>query len=539
MKPPSPMPEPSPGANAGAPEVASGSALVDALARELVVAGEGPVELVQTHISWVLLGRTQAIKLKKPVRLPFVDFSTAERRCAAARDELRLNRRLAPSLYLEVRALTGSADAPRQSGEGPVIDCVLVMRRFAAGALLAERLAAGRLGVDELDRLAVRIAAFHRGLPGAPATSGYGTPARVAQDAADVLERITAAWQAAGRDDAALRERFVPVRDWVLAQPARLGPHWRRRLAGGHVRECHGDLHLANTVVLDDGEVTAFDCIEFDPALRWTDTMSDVGFLTMDLHAHGRRDLAACFLDAYLRETGDHAGLAVLRHYQVYRALVRTLVGALATRASGAREASGPDYLECASRLVGESGRARLLITHGLSGSGKSRLAARLQDASGAVRLRSDVERKRLHGLAPLDRPGAATAALYAPAATERTFAYLADAATAALAGGFAVIVDAAFLRRAERERMRAVARACGVPFTILHCEAPPALLRQRLAERAARADDPSDADARVLANQERSQEALDDAERAMTIAVDTAAPIDIDALARHWALSR
>jgi predicted kinase len=226
------------------------------------------------------------------------------------------------------------------------------------------------------------------------------------------------------------------------------------------VRECHGDLHLRNAVVLDatqaDG-VVAFDGLEFDPALRWIDVQSDLAFMTMDLQAHRRDDLAMRWLDAWLTVTGDVAGMALQRFYAVYRALVRAMVGRLHPEV--APEPTSDDYLALARRLALRPDTPRLLVTHGLSGSGKSWLTLRLLERCGALRLRSDVERKRLHGLAAQERsadhvPGG----IYGAEATERTYAALRQGARALLAAGWPVIVDAACLRRAERDAFRALA---------------------------------------------------------------------------------
>jgi uncharacterized protein len=492
------------------------AAVVDALQRQL------GARRIETHISWVLLAGDQAWKIKKPVSLGFLDFGTLEARRRMCEEELRLNRRLAPTLYLEVLPATGTAQAPRLGGTGEAIEWVLRMRRFPDGALLAERLAADDLPPVLIDRLAQRLAVFHREAPAASETSNYGSPERIAGDTRAVIDRLA--------EHAAPADALRALRAWAGEQALALNETWLERRRRGRVREGHGDLHLANAVVLGD-DVTGFDCIEFDPALRWIDVQSDVAFLMMDLLAHDRTDLAFRFLDRYLAESGDHAGLEVLRYYIVYRALVRALVGAL-------RTAPGPDYLSLAMRWRRPAG-ARLLITHGVSGSGKSYAAERLLERAGAVRLRSDVERKRLFGLRPLEGSGSPLAGgIYDAGATERTHARLAELANAALAAGWPVIVDATFLRSAERARFRGLAQRHGVPLTILHCTAPEPVLRTRLAERARQMKDASEADAAVLARQLANVERLDAAEHAQTITLDGSRALDVDALSAAW-LSR
>lgn len=470
--------------------------------------------VVETHISWVLLAQEFAWKIKKPVRLGFLDFGALAQRERLCREELRLNRRLAPTLYLDVEPIGGTPEAP-VLGATPAIEFALKMRRFPDGALFSERLAAGTLTAAMIDRLAQRLAAFHRDAPVAPPESPYGGANAIAAEFAQLL-----------RDLAAQGADVADLREGADAMIQALRGTWQARLAGGFVREGHGDLHLANLVVLDDGDATAFDGIEFDPALRWIDIQADIAFPVMDFDAHGRRDLAFRFLDHWLTETGDHAGLTVLRGHVVARALVRALVARLRGGAIGE-----PDYLAVARRWHTPPG-ARLLITHGLSGSGKSHAAAQLLEAAGAIRLRSDVERKRRYGLRPLEAsPPAQRALLYGVEAGRRTFERLRELADGALRAGWPVIVDAAFLRADERDACRALADTLGVPFAILHCEAGPEQLLERLQARASRGDDPSEADAQVLALQQRIEEPLRKDEWALTLRADAG----IEAITRDW----
>ncbi len=518
--------------------------LVSALRARLEADTGAPVALVQTHISWVLLAGRFAYKLKKPVRLPFVDFSTLALRRHFCLEELRLNRRLAPALYLGVVPVLGTAQAPRlgaldadgggdgHDGAESVLDYAVCMRRFAPGALLSERLAPGGAGVlpGQVDGLALRLADFHRHAPLAPiAPPGHAAPPD-GQAVLDVLNQLQA-----GADTPHL-PALQALRTWVEGQILALREVWPARRRAGAVRECHGDLHLANAV-LTGQELTAFDCIEFDPALRCIDVISDVAFLTMDLKAHGRGDLAFRFLDVWLQRCGDYAGLRVLRFYEVYRALVRALVASVRARASAtAKLAQGPDYLACAQALADAGGRqARLLITYGLSGSGKSTVAGQLLEAAGAIRLRSDVERKRLFGLGALQRSADQALAIYTPEASRRTFARLKDCARVALRAGYPVIVDAAFLRRAERDIFRSLAAELGVPFAVLHCHASPALLRQRVAARDASGHDASEADVAVLEGQLARHEPLAADEHGAVLEVATDGAVDMADLRARW----
>jgi len=515
---------------------AASARLAQALRAHLARQTGAPVDAVETHISRLLLARDAAYKLKKPVRLPFADFSALDARRRFCEEELRLNRRLAPSLYLDVRPVLGTPEAPRigRPGEAPgeAIDWVLRMQRFATGQEADALLRRGALTAQELDVFALRLARFHAGAPVAAAAQGFGTPQRVGAAMADVIERL--APLLAGDADAA--QRLARLRTAFGHARSALEQAWAARLAGGHVREGHGDLHLANLVRLADG-LTAFDCIEFDPGLRWIDTLADLGFLTMDLKAHGRPGLAWRFLDRYLEAAGDHGGLPVLRAYEAYRAGVRELAARLREAGGAPPAPARPAYLACAEALAAPDGcRPRLLVTHGLSGSGKSTVAAALLEAAGAVRLRSDVERKRLAGLAPLQRSADAGLDIYTAEATARTFDRLHALADVALRAGYAVIVDAAFLRRAERERFRALARERHAPFAILHCHADERALRERVARRQALGADPSEAGLQVLARQDGWAEPPGADELPATIDVPTDAPWDAAALARRWA---
>ncbi len=496
----------------GESAVSAQARLVAALAARLAP----PVQHLETHISHVLLTATHAYKIKKPVRLPFVDYSTPEARRRFCEEELRLNARLAPALYLGVSRITGPAGAPALDGDGPTLDWAVRMRRFADGALWSERLAAGTLTAHHVDHLAARLAAFHQGAARAPAGSPFGSAAERRHAALEACAALK------GTVDEAAR---AALEAWFDARAAVLAPLWEERRAAGWVRECHGDLHLHNLLV-DGEESLAFDGIEFNDALRWIDVTDDIAFAVMDLMAHGRRDWAFRLLDGWLAVTGDHAGLPALAYALAYRAAVRAEVAAL-QRQAAVRER----YFALACELAARRD-ARLLVAHGLPGSGKSWCAARLLEAAGAMRLRSDVERKRLAGLAAGADSRAQGLDLYGADTTERTYAALLARAAPALAAGWPVILDAAYLRRAQRDAAADFAAAQGVPFAILDCRAPMALLRERVA---ARQGDASEADGTVLEHLARVAEPLGADEEAHTLAVDSAAPFDAAAFDARW----
>ena len=450
--------------------------LVRALARSL------NAQVIETHISWVLLTDDQAYKLKKPVHLPFVDYSTVEARRHFCAEEVRLNERLAPSLYQGVTRITGTLSAPALEGTGPVLEYAVQMRRFPDGALFCEQLEAATLRADQVDRLVELLADFHLRAPRRSASDQGGGPTPRRASALAALDGVGAL---------AIDAEAAALRAWIEAESAALAPLWETRDKDGHVRECHGDLHLGNVVSLD-GDVAAFDCIEFSPALRWIDIVDDLSFIVMDFAAHGRAGFAFRFLNGWLDRTGDHAGLPALRFSVVYRALVRAQVESLR---GPARDAVARRYLKIALAWA-VPGKPGLSITHGLPGSGKTFGSQRLLEQEGAIRLRSDVERKRLFGLQIHEHSGAKGLQIYQAGDTARTYEYLLAMAGVALRAGYPVILDAAFLARPERARALELARSMRVPFSILTCHAPLPVLRARIL---GRVNDASEADVAVL----------------------------------------
>jgi uncharacterized protein len=484
-----------------------------------------PIRLVETHISWVLLTGDYAYKVKKPLRLSFLDYSTLDRRRSLCEEEVRLNRRHAPDLYLGVSAIGGRADAPRVDDTGPPLEYAVRMRQFQAGDELGALLAANAVTAAELATLGADIAGLHGRAAAAPPDARFGHPEivnRVTLDNFAELRRLPASVT-----EPAELER---LEESVTAAFERRRSLVHDRRAAGRVRECHGDLHCGN-VVRWSGRLTPFDGIEFDPALRFVDVVNDVAFLTMDLAERGRPDLRHAALQAWCESTGDFAGLPLLPYYECYRALVRAKVAALgalqAPEPSVARDAAIVTcrrYLDWAAHRLAPR-RPALLLTCGLSGSGKTWLARAIAPPLAALHVRSDVERKRLAGLAPQeDSRSEPDGGIYTLAFNARTYGRLERCAAAALAGGEGVIVDAAFLRRGERLQFLDLAATANAPAVILHCHAPDAVLRQRVADRHAARSDASEAGVEVLARQPSYWEDFDERELAHVIEVDTSA---------------
>jgi len=489
---------------------------------------------LETHISHVFLAGELAYKIKKPLELGFLDFSTLEKRRYFCEEELRINRRLAPDLYLAVVPITGSEQAPRVEGDGPAIEYAVKMRRFAQDDLLERVLERGALSPALIDELAAQVARFHAEVARAPAGGRFGSAQSIVGAALQNFDQL-APLLTTQADSAALEG----LRRWTAAQSERLAAIFDGRQRAGFVRECHGDLHLGN-IVLVDGAVRIFDAIEFNPELRWIDLINEIAFLAMDLATRRRNDLAWRYVNRYLEHTGDYDGVRLLRYYLVYRAIVRAKVAAIrATQPdSDARERQALEdkyrrHLALAEHFA-QQARPALVIHHGLSGSGKTSCSEAVLEALGAIRIRSDVERKRMHGLTAAQRTGAAVGeGLYDAQATLGTYERLAELARACLAGGFPTLVDAAFLQRAQREAFRALARSLAVPFRIACFTAPVEVLRARVAARQRQGGDASDAGLAVLERQLRSIEPLTPEELASSVCFDTQA-IDAEQIRRH-----
>lgn len=499
--------------------------MLTALAAGLSAAAGAAPRRIETHISVVLVHGDWAYKFKKALKTAFLDQSTLAQRQQACAEELRLNRRFAPALYVGVVPVTGTLAQPALGGDGPLLDVAVKMRAFD-GAGLWDRLAAqGHLGPEHVDELAGVVARFHDGAARADPAGRRGSPAQVRAMVLDNLDELDALCRGAGAR-AALRV----LRRAEAGAFEHLAPQMARRLAQGEVRECHGDLHLGNVVQLA-GHVTLFDGIEFNEDWRWIDPVDELAFMAMDLQAHGQAPLAHRFVNAYLQQRGDYEGLRLLPYYKAHRALVRAKVAWLQAAQPGASEGRGActarRYLALA-RAVCTRRRPALFITHGLSGSGKTTWTQSLLETAGAVRLRADVERKRLAGLAPL--AGSASpvgAGLYGPAMTAATYSRLLALAAPVIDAGCHAILDATYLHCEQRAAARHWAAARGLPFVLLHFDVTPRVLRQRLHKRAARGGDVSEADTQVLDAQLRTAEALQADERASVYTVPAGPPPD------------
>lgn len=483
----------------------------------------GAIKRIETHISVVYLAGRYAYKVAKPVNLGFVDFTTAAERHRCACSALRLNRRLAPAIYLDVVPIrsAGRTFTLRPTRDARLFDHALKMRRFDEHDVFANLLAAGRLCARDIERAATGIASFHRRASRHVPAHAFGSPERIATDIETVLASLVREAPTLIDDD---------LRYACREEAARLRPHFAERRAAGFVRECHGDLHLANIVRLHSG-VAAFDCIEFDEGLRWTDVTADVAFALMDFLARGRGDFATRFLNCWLGATGDFDGLAALRFYVVYRALVRALVAQLQ---AGNNTTACARYLTLARKVIAAP-HPFLVLCHGYSGSGKSMAAQALAPLVGAIRISSDTERKRTKGaLAGVDAKRLPLAA-YTRQSIDSNYARLSEIASRLLAAGLPVIVDASFLAREHRARFMSIAQHARAALVLADFHADTNVMASRLARRAGDRNESSDAGSAVLMQQMAQADALTHEERSLTISFDTDVAREVLERREYW----
>lgn len=482
------------------------------------------IRVVETHISYVILTGDVAYKIKKPVALSFLDFSTLEKRKFYCEQELSFNRRLSPDLYLGVVPITGTFEQPSISGPGGTIEYAVQMVQFDRNKELPFLVQQGEVDKGMIGTLAEEVADFHQRVERAAPEDEFGSCELVGRIIKDNFSEIAPCLA----DD----DRLDDLESWVDDKLKALRGTLQNRHDGGFIRECHGDMHLGNMVLIND-RIRLFDCLEFNEQLRWIDVMSEVAFLVMDLDYHGQKALAAHFLNCYLRVTGDYEGLGVLPLYLVYRAMVRAKVACIRERQTAQAKKATSDtigHLTLACSYTRPKSN-RLVIMRGVSGSGKSWIAERVASLMPAIHIRSDVERIRLD-----QEPGNEPAVRYSKQNIERVYQRLSSLAGVILEAGFAVVVDATFLERDQRDRFARLAGAANVPFTILDIHCPEQILRTRVQARLAKGEDPSEATLSVLEQQLKVIEPLSAGERKRSIPVsggDT--NLDIAALVKEW----
>lgn len=468
------------------------------------------ISTIETHISWVILTGHYAFKVLKPVNLGFVDFSTLEKRRYYCNEGFRLNNRISTALYLQVVPIKGTREHPRFSGGGNAIEYAIKMREFPQSGLLSYYATNHQLLPRHIDTMAELTASLHSKARPADTSTSFGsfyTFLKWSQENFEQIERIV--------PQSILPGDYQRWKTSCLSGVTRLQDQIDQRIHSGFVRECHGDLHLGNMAIIDQ-ELTFFDCIEFNQELRWIDTMSDIAFVAMDLHARDYANLAWRFVNQYLQNTGDYNGITLLREYFVFRALVRAKVEALQIKQPDAEDhISNSSYHQMTHYLQLAQSWSRnispaIIIMHGLSGSGKSTMAKQLTESLGAIQIRSDVERKRLSSLRPGEKSNSNfDQGLYTSNITQQTYDRLAQLASTILQAGYTVIIDASFLKQSQRQQFITLARQYRVSHSFVSCEAPNDVLRDRIRQRAKKGSDPSEATVEVLEYQIQSQQPL------------------------------
>jgi aminoglycoside phosphotransferase family enzyme/predicted kinase len=458
------------------------------------------VEVCHTHISVVFLAGAYAYKIKKPVELGFLDFSTLEKRHHFCTEEVRLNRRLAPSVYLGVVPVVWTGTEVRMDDQGEVLEWAVKMERLPESVTLQSRLARGEIDAEVVDALGRKVACFHAQAEAGQHISVFGRFDSVARNARENYDQSTP--QVGTTVSGAVYERLRSLTEEALA---RLRPLIERRADREIPRDTHGDLHLDHVYLFPDrkppDDLVVIDCIEFNERFRFADPVADMAFLVMDLSFHGRPDLARIFSESYFRASGDGEGRTLLPFYTAYRAAVRAKVEGFElsekeipeTERAAALARARAHWLLALGELEEPKRRPCLVLVGGLPGTGKSTLARGLAERAGFCLIRSDVVRKELTGVADCGQVSAPFGeGIYTPEWNERTYAECLRRAEALLFEGMRVLVDASFREETRREAFLHAATGLGVPGALLLCDAEPETVRARLQERR---DDASDAD--------------------------------------------
>jgi len=481
-----------------------------------------PIELIQTHVSYVLLTGDYAYKVKKPVNFGFLDFSTLDKRQYFCQEELRLNQRGAAELYLEVLPITQDGETYYLAGTGETVDYVLKMRQFPQDMLLSRLFEQGKVNDSRMEDLGRVVAQYHANAATNDYIRSFG---EVPQARASIDENYEQTLSYIGGPQT--QAQFDETKAYTDKLFAECGELFQSRIENNFIRECHGDLHLRNMCLSEDGRLLLFDCIEYNEPFRFVDVMSEVAFTVMDLEARQRKDLANVFLNTYVEQTGDWEGLQVLPLYLSRQAYVRAKVTSFLLDDPGVPAAVKEESAKTAAGYYTQAWeytkprQGQLFLMSGLSGSGKSTTAKQLARHVGAILIRSDAVRKHLGGV-PLSERGGDD--LYTPEMTQKTYARLLELGLMLASGGFTVILDAKYDRTALRMDAINQAQARQIPLTILNCTAPVEVLRDRLSSRTG---DIADATADLLESQLAAAEAFSEEEKPLVKTLDTTQPLE------------
>ncbi|KJH71275.1 bifunctional aminoglycoside phosphotransferase/ATP-binding protein [Aliterella atlantica] len=479
-----------------------------------------PVELIQTHVSYVLLTGEFAYKVKKSVNFGFLDYSTLEKREHFCRQELEMNKRGAPELYLEVLPISQDNGKFVLGGSGEAVEYVLKMRQFPQDVLLSEMFEHGRLTEAQMEELGRVVALYHANAQSSDLIRSFGEVAQVRQAIDENYEQTTK--YIGGPQSQAQYDETKHYTDSFFDERSQL---FSSRIQNNFIRECHGDLHLRNICLWQD-KILLFDCIEFNEPFRFVDVMYDVAFTVMDLQARQCPEFGNAFLNTYVEQTGDWEGLQVLPLYLSRQAYVRAKVTSFLLDDPGVpaqvkeeAKATAADYYKLAWEYT-KPHQGRLILMSGLSGSGKSTTAKHLARKLDAIVIRSDAVRKHLGGIALSERGGDE---LYTPEMTQKTYDRLLQLGVMLASQGFTVILDAKYDRTDLRMNAIDMADFQQIPLQIIHCNAPIEVLKERLQQRRG---DIADATADLLESQIAASDAFTPAEQPYVRSLDTSQPI-------------
>jgi hypothetical protein len=480
-----------------------------------------PIQLIQTHISYVLLTGKYAYKVKKPMNFGFLNYSTLEARKHFCQEELRLNQRGASELYLEALPITKNGQQYQLGGTGEPVEYTLKMRQFPQDMLLVNMFSQGKVDEKLMVELGQIVAQYHAKAATNDYIRSFGEVAQVRQAFDENYEQSEkyigkAQTQLQFDETKAYTDKFFVEREKLF----------KNRMAGNFIRECHGDLYMQNICLWHD-KILLFDCIEFNEPFRFADVMYDVAFAMMDFEARGRKDLGNAFLNTYLEQTGDWEGLQLYPLYLSRQAYVRAKVNSFLLDDPGIPADVKEESAKTAANYYRQAWeytkprQGKLILMSGLSGAGKSTVAKQLARQMGAIHIRSDAVRKHLAGI-PVEQRGGNE--IYTAEMTQKTYQRLLDLGLLLAAEGFTVILDAKYDRAALRQAAIAQAQSRQIPLQILYCTAPVEVLRQRLQQRTG---DIADATVDLLESQQAAAEPFSDTEKPYVTTIDTTQPFE------------
>jgi uncharacterized protein len=479
--------------------------------------------LIETHVSWVILTGKYAYKIKKPVDFGFLDFSTLKKRKHFCEEELRLGQLFAPEIYLAVVPITGTIEYPQINGDtGPILEYAIKMCEFSQDNLLSALLKRGKINAALIDQLGQLIAEFHKKTPVAPKNSRFGLPHEVHAPTQQNFEQIIPLLS-----NPTDIEQVKRLEIWANKQFTKHQKLFEERKEQGFIRDCHGDLHLAN-IILYQNKLVLFDRLEFNEDLRWTDVIADLAFLAMDLAGKKQPKLANQLINTYLQFTGDYEGLNLLTYYLSYRAVVRAKIALFRLNQKDLSDKEKLDIRKDYYNFINlaefytHPKKPCLILMHGLAGSGKSTIAKNIAIECGAIQISSDIIRKQLFNI-PLYKNSHSTpyGGIYTPQSTEKTYNKLLALAKIVITAGFTVVIDATFLLHSQRLMFYNLANFLKVPFYILHCQTNDLKIIQRIKKRSVRNNHISEANSTILKHQKELIEPLLKPEQQHTIIID------------------